>query len=700
MRKRVILILAVLLLIGGAVYRLSFFAEWTACFGDDKERLDLCRAIPEKRPFRQRRLLRWLLQDPALPVRSAAITAYARSQRDAALEAHIRELFLDENAPEELRSKAGLLLVERDPVDPQVAAYLDAHADDESFRLTLPQVAAHWVVGHVVRLSRAERQILLQRAVLVEDAAQAVLQHTIREHAGEFADLREEFLAHLRRDGLSTRARQFLLGCLAEIDGRMRGHAAEDWEQASLRPADPDAPHAFEAEWACEIKPNYIVGPAHGELCLILEEGAGGRIGWLKNHDGSLDIGQARFSLYAPREDEYTLYARVYLDDKCGNSFGIWLDGLHFKNFPDYRNVLGAWHWLPLHGNRGKTIRLQSGFHRLRLEAWEDGVYIDKFALMPAGEDPATLSDPPAMRWDPAQAASISFCPRWQAQPRGTTQPVIVWLRRISPETRTGTLTLSIPEPFQIAPPATVELSFEGDNPLARATFYVHLPADAIAGEVELRALYEDVSGTTIEGGMILGAQFDWLTTGPLDPHSALHQKLQRVEQTGAQKYVPRDWSPYPQKGYDTYRRLLPENAWGQLQDKYIYFCTDIVCEQGGIYEAFLNSDDRSRIYIDDQLIIAQTRNGPAEGRMMRKKFRLEKGKHRVFAQLYQCNMADPTGRDAGRHSFNHCAFKLLLRKERHLHAPAIKGLPHPLRGRPAKMRNGAPQAADAPSIQ
>ena len=69
---------------------------------------------------------------------------------------------------------------------------------------------------------------------------------------------------------------------------------------------------------------------------------------------------------------------------------------------------------------------------------------------------------------------------------------------------------------------------------------------------------------------------------------------------------------------------------------------------------------------------------GPGEGRLIQKPIPIRAGRHRLLAQLYQADFADPVGADAGRHTYNNCNFKLLLRKSLHQPAPEIRGLPRP----------------------
>ena len=118
------------------------------------------------------------------------------------------------------------------------------------------------------------------------------------------------------------------------------------------------------------------------------------------------------------------------------------------------------------------------------------------------------------------------------------------------------------------------------------------------------------------------------------------------------------------------------EMAYGQLMDKYIYLCTDITVSKAGTYSALMTVDDTATVYVDGRLEISQPNLGQGEGRLIVRPVRLQAGRYRILAKVYQSDAADPTGPNARRATNNHCVFKLLLRKARHRHAEEIKGLP------------------------
>jgi len=682
MRRRrlvtVVLVLVCAMLAAGTwgARRFRRTAEGIVLFGSGKERLDLCRAVPGLSLQRQKWVLRWLLEDPLENVRISAVAACGRIGPGVGMDHLLAAALMDPDCPPDLRTKAGeVLLLQRDEPPEQVTDYLAAAWQDRDFRRELPLLAAHYATWRLPKMDEEELRAVVLRSLDVEDPSHSHLQRLVLDNVESFAPLRDVLVAQVDRDNHFT-VRQYALDCLTAMDGFLRGHSPEDWRHEAIPAAGADAACAFEAEWAHEIRPNYQIGEWKGVRCLALGEGAGGRMNWLKGYDATVDVGTARFPIWVPRDGNYRLWARVYLRDKCSNSFGIYVGGKQFTNFSDRETPLADWSWLPLRHGAADVVRFTKGSHRARLEAWEDGVYIDRFALLPPARRPGDSEPPSAVRWDASFRHSLSLSVEAQSQCRGTTQAVTVWVRRSTPELTGGVVRLEAPEAFRIVGSDRATIRFDEGNPLCRTSFLLELPADAVVGEGSLRADYTDESGTVVEGEMILGGQFDWLTTGPLAYADELRRKLSG-RRTVSDEELAADFSPYPITGYDAYRRLDLEKAYGQLLDRYVYLACDIEVTDEGAYMALLTADDTAYVYIDGVLVISQPEKGPGEGRMVTRPVQLAEGRHRIFVQLYQIAKPDPVGPGALRMSPNHCNFKLLLRESRHRPATAIRGLPY-----------------------
>jgi hypothetical protein len=678
-RKRLVRLIlpgaaVVLLLLPLGLYRLTRTAEYAAAFGSDRQRQDICRVLPGLAAWRRRRILRRLLDDRCEGVQIAALTAAGMGGEDPVLDDRIERTLRDPATPVDVRVRAGEVLLGRARIRPTVAEYMRDRSEDDVFRRDCALLVALFCQSQLETAVLDDQRRILRCALDDSDPVHEHLQRLTLEHARQFGRFRAMFIDALGREP-GHRTRRYVLNALSSIDGLTRGEHADDWCQQELAQAGGDRSSPYEAEWAHDVEPNYQIVDFDGETCLALGEGAGGVMHWLKGLDGTVDIGSARFSLGVPRDGRYGLWARVYLDDKCGNSFGIWVDGRQFANFPDHANVTGKWHWLHLmHGNQS-SVHLKAGFHPARLEAWEDGVFIDKFALVPEGSTPEELEGLPAVHWDASLRSSLSFSFESQCQCRGTTQFVVVWVRRNSPDLAAGTVELRVPEPFEVVGGERHRVAFAAGNPLCRTSFRVRLSEGVPAGEGVIEAEYTDTSGESVTGQFIMGAQFDWLCSGPVSADDMMCRDLLPRTNVSDEELVG-PWARIPRSSYDAYRRLDFERAYGQLRNVYLFLTTDISVTEERDYLLMLTADDTAHVYIDGRPAIAQEEGGPGEGRMVRRRFRMGRGRHRLFVRQYQADFDDPSGTGSARQTWNHCSFKLLIRDGRHVPSPTVEGLP------------------------
>jgi len=670
LKRKAFWIVLALLLLAGVGYRASKTAEFIARFGSARARADLCRALPGLSPSRQASLLKILLADPVEDVRLSAITACARGTEIPALDDLLEGILEAPASSSAERTKAGEVLLTRVQIRPAVLDFLKAHKDDETFRAQCPRLVVFYFANNLSAGALEDRLEIVSCSLNEDDPACEYFQKLILQHAEFFLPWRERF-ADAPGTERSSQLRQFCASVTGALEALTLAPAEE--HPPAAEPESKDTFTAFDAAWLQDIRPNYQIADFQGHRCLTLEEGAGGVMSWLKGEDGTVDVGEARFSMYAPHDGPYELWARVYFDDKCGNSFGIWIDETQFGNFDDGTSRFRVWHWLQLQPG----VQLKQGLHKGRLQAWEDGVYIEKFALLPPGSDPEKTDPPAKVHWDRSLPSSVSISLPYQSQYRGTTQTVTVWVRRNSPALTSGTVHLRVPAPFELADGKADQIvHFAEGSPVASTSFQVRLPEYATVGEVPLSATYTDASGKASTGEIILGGQFDWWTTGPLDPENPLSQKL--AAKTALDPAELREgWSRFPQKGLDPYRRLNMEFAYGAIRNKFIYLSAEVQCAQGGEYLALLTADDTASVYIDGKLAIEQPGGGPGEGRLVMTPVHLDAGVHRLFARVYQDAAENPDDADKFRHTWNHCNFKFLLRKKRHEPAQGLVGLPH-----------------------
>jgi hypothetical protein len=238
-----------------------------------------------------------------------------------------------------------------------------------------------------------------------------------------------------------------------------------------------------------------------------------------------------------------------------------------------------------------------------------------------------------------------------------------------------GTEHLAVPAPFVVVGSADAEVEFRAQAPIAGAAFSVQEPPGAVGGEGVAEATFQAEGEPAVTGSMVLGVNPDWYTTGPLDPRGAQARAL-RQKTALTPEDLRQGWQRYPEAGYDRYRRLEFEMAYGDQQDKVIFLTTEIEVGRGGDYVSLLTLDDNGYVFIDGQRVAGRSEPDVGEGWLMVQKATLTPGRHRVFAWVYQADFPDPGGSDAGRHTPNHWVFKWLLREALHRPAPDIRTVP------------------------
>ncbi len=106
----------------------------------------------------------------------------------------------------------------------------------------------------------------------------------------------------------------------------------------------------------------------NGELGLCIGPNSGR--GWLAEAGGA-----ATYNFYAPRDDEYVIWAYCLWQDECTNAIYVQIDEAD-KAIIGNDPVFKRWHWV-----RAFTISLSRGFHVLRLSNHSDNVAIRRVFL-------------------------------------------------------------------------------------------------------------------------------------------------------------------------------------------------------------------------------------------------------------------------------------------------------------------------------
>lgn len=94
-----------------------------------------------------------------------------------------------------------------------------------------------------------------------------------------------------------------------------------------------------------------------------------------ETESGPTDDGNARFKVRVPTAGTYTLWARTWWYDSCGNSFFIVINDRPATYIEDA--TYQTWHWV-----RGPQVQLSAGEHTIRIQNREDGARLDQFMLI------------------------------------------------------------------------------------------------------------------------------------------------------------------------------------------------------------------------------------------------------------------------------------------------------------------------------
>ncbi|MBT3375161.1 MAG: hypothetical protein HN742_37200 [Lentisphaerae bacterium] len=670
--------LAVALVVGVA-WKVHRTPEWIVLTGTEAERQEICRSVYKKPPWRAARLLRHLLNDRSAAVRIPAIEALAHCPSlHPRFALTIRGLAYDTNP--RLRARALEYVFQHE--DMPVEAFLGGVRTDlseDSFRDEHPDLLASYVAAELRRGNPTTVAWALDLCENGRDLDSRAVQALLR-HPELLRPFRDRLIGLLAPD--DTPNAQFARAALTAIDGQMRGTQPTDWTRQHRAPQGgksllpPLERFTMEMEWAHQIDPNFQIDALQGEQCVYLGEGAGGDHFWRRHAHSTVNIGKIHVSLHLSRDDRYQIWCRCWFLDKCGNHSLLHIDDrwLRWRNaaYEDRNDPLQQWHWKRIETH----VSLKRGQHTLTITAGDDGLLYDKLAVLPVRERFDPNSPPPmAPLFNSAQPTTISMTTEVQAQSRGTTQTISAWVRRNSEELTSGTAALFVPPPFRVEGNDRVDVSFQDGIPLAQADFRVHLPEWATAGEVEARTTFRTKDKAIAFGSTILGTNHDWYTTGPLAPSDPRCRSLR------SRKRLTRDdlvdgWSRYPANGYDRFRRLNPEKAYGQFHNKITFLYTEIDVAQAGEYASFLTIDDNGFVFVDGKRVAGRYEEGVGEGWMHVDRCHLEAGILPVFVWIGQSNVPEPTGADAGRHTPNHCVFKWLLRKSRHRPTPHIRSVP------------------------
>ena len=132
--------------------------------------------------------------------------------------------------------------------------------------------------------------------------------------------------------------------------------------------------------------PAVSAGQVEAPMAVVSNGVAGASGPYLEIPEGAgnppdLVAGKAVYTVDIPADADYTLWARVYWEGECSNSFTVSFDdqpGFLFGEDATYK----VWHWVKYPVSRtAKPIRLTKGKHTLTFLNREDGVCLDQILL-------------------------------------------------------------------------------------------------------------------------------------------------------------------------------------------------------------------------------------------------------------------------------------------------------------------------------
>ena len=455
-------------------------------------------------------------------------------------------------------------------------------------------------------------------------------------------------------------------------------------------PPPPGGPIVWEAERGIRIRHNIDIAPSYRELARLPQlaksdpmfvnldgfsgdgwiqclEGGGGNHEWLGGESGSIDIGRVDYPISVPRTGRYVLWARMWLTDKCGDSYYAQFDRMprRLMEHP-WENVLGEWRlWFWLTDHEG-PVTLEAGDHTLHVQVREDGIRIDQFYLAPESCPPPSGAVSPNL--DPLAFAADDVTVALSRESdvvdgKGELHATARVLRGGSADVD-GMLEIDA-EDGKLDCPARLPVKLAGKGRVFAKDFTVQLAPAAPCRERLLSAKFIPAKGGEPRtNSLVITKPWPWLLAGPLRPQRSISTLLQDPAQR---------WRAFaPEQLFTRYATIDFENAFGNGASGCVYLKARIRCERGGAFLWLLNSDDNSRVWVDGNRAIENPRVAPAEGFLTRRRVEITPGEHVIVAAVSQASFPDG-------HIYhgtqNYWVFRLRIREEEHKPAPII-GLP------------------------
>jgi hypothetical protein len=393
-------------------------------------------------------------------------------------------------------------------------------------------------------------------------------------------------------------------------------------------------------------------------------EGAGGNHEWLGGEAGSIDIGRADYPLLIPRDGDYRLWARAWWMDKCGNSFNAWFDHAETTKFNDADAIerpYRRWGWFA----RSKAVHLKAGIHTLHVQAREDGIRIDQLMLVPDGDRPPEGAA--EVNYDPlalVPGAELTLSRESRIIGDEGQLHATVRILRGGQNPLATTLRLDA-EGAELSCPSELPVHIPKEKRAWTRDFTIAYPAEAPRREYLVRASVETEAQESKQvRRMIVRRPWDWRIAGPFSRRRPREEVLLDPDV---------EWRSYPPKKlFDRYGRMDFEALFGNETTGWVYLKTRVRSEEKKPLLWLLNSDDSSRVWLDDELVLHNPRNAPAAAFLSRARHAIPPGEHTIVAECFQKQFPDG-------HIYhgtqNYWLFRLRVRRNEHTPAKLV-GVP------------------------
>ncbi|MBT3378119.1 MAG: hypothetical protein HN742_33685 [Lentisphaerae bacterium] len=423
----------------------------------------------------------------------------------------------------------------------------------------------------------------------------------------------------------------------------------------------------FEAELANRLEPVMEIheeGRCSGGRAVVIRQGAGA------GQSSTGANGTALYSVPIPASGRYDVWLRARWLDECSNSILLLPPGGTLCTVTDH--TFGNWHWV-----RGCAPHLEAGNHTFMLRNREDGVAVDQFLILSAGQKPprgvvrpnVVPGNPSGPQKHNSLALAVTAVPRKLPgkPPRrydvrhslggtgdGAAYPAMVcalpgvaidldlWLRNNTSTPAHGAVRLRQIAGLRLKKSESQDVT-AAEHSLSQVSFTVVPEEELPIGEHPVR--FHIRTGRKLRrAGTRLIRPLEWQFAGPFDhpakstidvAHPPETDGVRRKTYTAGKKTV--GWKTYPRhKTYSPFGFVDLVRLFGDVRWKACYARTQITVRESGDCQLVLMGDDMVRVWIDGVRTATADAALPATLNRRMARITLTAGKHDVLLKSCQ----------------------------------------------------------------